>query len=150
MYKNLESEQISTEDEGDDKERRTEDEEIDRWEESETDSDEEADSDSEDSDYDDGLDKRKDPRLLKGYIFGIEELFLLEEKLGSWGGFLLKFDLLNGEVLVRTVPGLLHETTAQYFTFELIHWSNIPGRKDLAKYALTGVGAARMLFFLLL
>jgi hypothetical protein len=32
IYKNLENEQISTEDEDDDKERRTEDEEIDGWE----------------------------------------------------------------------------------------------------------------------
>jgi hypothetical protein len=73
-----------------------------------------TDSGSEGSDFDHGPDKRTDTRLLKGYIFGIEEFFLLEEKLGSWG---LKFNLLNGELLVRTVPGLLHETTAVYFTY---------------------------------
>ena len=150
LYKKLESGQLSTEDEDEDEELGTEDEEIGGLGESGPDSDGETDSDSEDSDFDDGHDKRKDTRLLKGYIFGIEELQLLQEKLGSLGDFLLRFDLFDGELIVRSVPGLIHEATARYFDQELTEWSKIPGRRDQGKYTLSPAGSASILFFILL
>jgi hypothetical protein len=107
----------------------------------------ETDSDDEESDHSVELTKitREDRRILDGYVFGLDEFRLLEEQLPARGDFLVKLELDNGHLLVRTVPGLLHEITARYFNDELTNWSMIPGRQRNEKYSLTSVGSAGML-----
>jgi hypothetical protein len=148
IYKKIGNGQLRSDDEDDDEEVGTEDDEISGLEDSESDG--ETDSDPDDSDSDDAIDNRKDERLLKRYIFGTEELQLLQEKFGSWGAFLLRFDLLDGELIIRTVPGLIHEATALYFNNNIIEWSNVPGRQNETKFTLTSAGSASILFFILL
>ena len=142
LYKKIGNGQLTV-DEEDDEEVGTEEDEISGEDE---DSDGET-SDPDDSDSDDAIDTGKDERLLKRYIFGTEELQLLQEKLGSWGGFLIRFELLDGELIIRTVPGLIHEATAQYISYNILEWSNIPGRQHDTKFTLTSVGSASILFF---
>ena len=89
-------------------------------------------------------------RLLDGFIFGWDQLKVLEEKLNIQGDFLLKFELLDGMLIVRTVPGMLHETSASYFTTELSNWSTVPGASGNNKYTLHAAGSASMPPFILL
>ena len=93
LYKKIGNGQLTVDEEDDDEEVGPEEDEIGK---EDSDSDGETDSEPDDSDSEDVIDTGKDDRLLKRYIFGTEELQLLQGKLGSWGGFFLKFELLRG------------------------------------------------------
>lgn len=92
----------------------------------------------------------KDPRVLKGYLFQLEQFRLLSEKLRVRGNFRLKFDLWNGYLLIRAVPGLSHGISAGYFSDELQSWAMIPNLTGLKKYTLRNTGDSGMLLFILL
>ena len=92
----------------------------------------------------------KDPQILKGYIFGLDQFRLLSEKLkvGVHENFRLKFDLWNGYLLIRTVPGLAHGTSAGYFSDELQSWAMVPNVTGLNKYTLRNTADSSMLLFI--
>jgi len=92
----------------------------------------------------------KDSRALKGYLFQLAEFNLLSQKLTVRGNFLLKFELYDGYLLIRTVPGLLHETSVDYFRDELQHWAMVPNATGLNKYTLQGSGGTSMLLVIIL
>jgi hypothetical protein len=90
----------------------------------------------------------KDPRVLNGYIFPLDEFRLLSEKLKVHGDFRLKFDLCDGYLLIRTVPGLAHGVSAGYFSDELQSWAMVPNVTGLQKYTLRNSADSSMLLFI--
>lgn len=93
----------------------------------------------------------KDCRFLKGYVFGKDEFELLTEKLETRGNFRLKFELVDGHLLIRIVPGLAHGTSAGFFSDELQDGARIPNATGLAKYTLkNAANSSKFLFILLL
>jgi hypothetical protein len=131
LYKKIENEEFRMDDEDEEVQVGWEEAQIDGWDDSiESESDSEEETQSEDEKGDEEVQSPnacKDPRILKGYLFGMEELRLLKERLTSRGDFLLKYELFGGHLVVRAVPGLPHEMSAMYFNNELTDWSMIPG-----------------------
>ena len=88
----------------------------------------------------------RDDRTLTVYKVGIVELRLLEEKFLSREGFLLKFELLNGLLLIRAVPGTIHEFSTQYINAKVIRWSSAPTHTGGDGFTLDPAGSSGTFF----
>jgi hypothetical protein len=56
----------------------------------------------------------------------------------------LKFELVDGHVLVRIVPCLAHGASAGFFSDELQDWAKVPNATGLAKYTLKNINDSSM------
>jgi hypothetical protein len=92
----------------------------------------------------------KDPRVLKGYLFRLDQFRLLSDRLKVHGNLRLKFDLSNGYLLIRTVPGLANGTSSGYFSDEVQSWAMVPNVTGLNKYTLRNASDSSMLLSILL
>jgi hypothetical protein len=91
----------------------------------------------------------KDCRVLESYVFGMDEFELLTAKLETRGNFRLKFELVDGHLLIRIVPGLTHGTFAGFFSDELQDWARVPNATGLAKYTLKNTANSSTSLFIL-
>ena len=154
LYKKIENGDLVIDDQIDDEVVGPEEDEIgDGWAALiDSDSDGERELESDDTECNEKVqppDTRKDPRIMRGYLFGLEHVKVLEDKLSTRWDFLLKYELIDGHLVVRSVPGLPHETSSMYFNNELTNWSVIPGAQDNDKYTLHSAGSASKLPFIL-
>ena len=86
----------------------------------------------------------KDPRVLKGYLFQLDQFKLLSEKFKVHGNFRLKFDLRMHGPWART------RNLRRILSDELQSWAMVPNLTGLNKYTLRNAGDSRMLLFILL
>ena len=65
--------------------------------------------------------------LVKDYKFGLTEFYLLTERLGyQMNDFVIKLDLFDGYLTIRTVPGAPHGVAVGVFTEILNSWARDP------------------------
>ena len=89
----------------------------------------EDDKDDDDEDleaYEDDEDDEQDTplRVIREYKFGLKEFNMLLEKLPmQLNDYVLKLDLWDGYLSVRTVPGDSHGTATGIFCQQLLLWS---------------------------
>jgi hypothetical protein len=87
----------------------------------------EDDDDDDDEIFSDGSepdDEDSDNIVVKRYKFGIAEFNLLTERIGSqMGDFIIKLDLFDGHLSIRTVPGAPHGIAVGLFTEMLMGWA---------------------------
>jgi hypothetical protein len=87
------------------------------------------DDDQDNEDYEDEKDDKVDEedtrrRIIREYIFGLKEFNMLLEKLPmDLDEFVLKLDLWDGYLSVRTVPGHPHAIGAGVFSQQMLLWS---------------------------
>ena len=72
-------------------------------------------------------------RVVEDFKFGKAEFELLVDKLPqSIGNWKIRYELLDGFLRIRTVPGHVHGGATGYFIDTVILWSNNPNATGLA------------------
>ena len=115
----------------------------------------EDDEDEDDENYQDDQDDQEDqedqeepPRgIIREYKFGFKDINMLLEKLPmQLDNFLLKLDLSDGYLSVRTVPGDPHTTAAGVLVQQMFWWSEDPNNRTVAEQPLRMPMDAGMFF----
>jgi hypothetical protein len=80
---------------------------------------------------------------LQGYKMGLREFALLTEKLPHGvQGFITRYELINGELYVKTCPSAPHERAAEAFRTNLMRWQTDPNDPTEDGDTLQGEGSA--------
>jgi hypothetical protein len=120
--------------------------------------DEDEDEDEAEDDGEDGEDEHDDDKeepispkyRLGGYSMGYQEFCLLTERLPRVVvGYIVKYELFDGYLFVRTCPSEPHERTAKAVSREVIDWQrdpNCPGRQGDTLSSIGGAGKPPVLF----
>jgi hypothetical protein len=86
-------------------------------------------------------------RVIREYKFGLNEFRMLLEKLPmQLGDYVLKLDLCDGYLSVRTVPGDPHGTATGIFCQQLVLWSQNVTNMTIAGQPLNCATDASMFF----
>jgi hypothetical protein len=103
---------------------------------------EEEEEDEEDEDEDDYVSTAPLYRL-EGHKMGFREFALLTDKLPHGvQGFITRYELINGELYVKTCPSAPHERAAEAFRTNLMRWQTDPADPTEDGDTLQGEGSA--------